>query len=250
MSERVAIQTALEKAQERLYGAFDGARFERRSDLIVSLCPRLPIPQFNGAWVVEDSQAAVEALAEAVAEVEAAGAWPWVQTRSGHDRTQQQARHLGLTQLVGVPGMVIRPGEFAAPPAEIEIGLVRDGDADVVNELLSTCLEAPKELFDDLGSGLRRLKEASWYVGRAEGAIVSTGVGFTLDGATGVFNVATLPEHRGRGYGAALTSRVVRDGFEAGSLFAYLQSSEIGHGVYRRLGFRDVEEYVLLSRPS
>jgi hypothetical protein len=41
----------------------------------------------------------------------------------------------------------------------------------------------------------------------------------------------------------------VRDGFEAGSELAFLQSSEIGHGVYRRLGFRDVEEYVLLTRP-
>ena len=31
--------------------------------------------------------------------------------------------------------------------------------------------------------------------------------------------------------------------------FAFLQSSEIGHSVYRKLGFRDVEEYVLLTRP-
>jgi hypothetical protein len=57
------------------------------------------------------------------------------------------------------------------------------------------------------------------------------------------------PSTEGACYGAALTSRVVRDGFEAGSELAFLQSSEIGHGVYRRLGFRDVEEYVLLTRP-
>ncbi len=80
-------------------------------------------------------------------------------------------------------------------------------------------------------------------------ATVSTALGFTIDGATGIFNVATPPEHRGRGYGAVLTARAARDGFEAGSEFAFLQSSEIGHTVYRRLGFRDVEEYVLLTRP-
>jgi hypothetical protein len=42
----------------------------------------------------------------------------------------------------------------------------------------------------------------------------------------------------------------VRDGFEAGSTFCFLQSSDIGHGVYERLGFRDVEQYVLLTRPG
>jgi predicted acetyltransferase len=78
---------------------------------------------------------------------------------------------------------------------------------------------------------------------------VSTALGFTLDGATGIFNVATPSEHRGRGYGAALTSHALRDGFDAGSEFGYLQSSTIGHGVYQRLGFRDVEEYTLLTRP-
>jgi len=110
--------------------------------------------------------------------------------------------------------------------------------------------EAPKELFDTLCGAVQRVKAASWYVGRVEGAMLTTAVGVSADGATGVFNMATPPEHRGRGYGAALTSRVVRDGFEAGSQFAFLQSSEIAHGVYRRRGFPDVEQYVLLTRPT
>lgn len=244
------MQRALEAMQELLYDAFDGARFERHSDLIVLVCPGLPIPQFNGAWVVEDSRPAVEALAEAVAEVEATGAWPWVQTRSGHDRTRQQALNLGLTQSMRLPGMVVAPGDLVEPAVEIEIGLVRDGDVDATNEMLSISFAAPKELFDTLCGVLQSVKEASWYVGRVEDAIVSTAVGVTVAGATGVFNVATPPEHRGHGYGAALTARVVRDGFGAGSRFVFLQSSEIGHGVYRRLGFRDVEQYVLLTRPT
>ena len=249
-SERVVLQRALEAMWARLYEVFDGSRFERRSDLIISLCPRLPIPQFNGVWVVEDSQAAVEALPEAIAEVEAAGAWPWVQTRSGHDRTRRQVLDLGLTQSVRLPGMVMRPGELVAPSVEIDVGLVRDMDVDATNALLGISFDAPKELFEELWAGVRNIKEASWYLGRVEGVIVSTAVGVTLDGATAVFNVATPPEFRGRGYGAALTSQVVRDGFEAGSKLACLQSSEVGYGVYRRLGFRDVEEYLLQTRPN
>jgi hypothetical protein len=66
------MQRALEAMWERLYAVIDGTRFERTSDLIVALCPRFPVPQCNGAWVVEDSQAAAEALPEVIAEVEAA----------------------------------------------------------------------------------------------------------------------------------------------------------------------------------
>jgi hypothetical protein len=133
------MQRAFEAMFERLCAGFDGARFERRSDLIISLCPRLPIPQCNGAWVVEDSRAAVAALGDAVAEVEAVGVTPWVQTRSGHDRTRRQAVDLGLTQSVHVPGMMLRPGDRAECDAEIEIGLVGDADVDGVEQ---------RELFD------------------------------------------------------------------------------------------------------
>ena len=178
------MQRALEAMQERLYAAIDGARFERRSDLIVLVWPGLPIPQCNGAWVVEDSRTAVEALAEAIGEVEATGISAWVQTRSGHDRIRRQALDLGLTQSVRVPGMVVESAELVEPVVEIEIGLVGDEDVDGTNQSLATSFEAPKELFDEFCGPVRQMDEASWYVGRAGGAIVSTAVGVTLDSAT------------------------------------------------------------------
>lgn len=249
-SEAAAVQRALETVWERLYGELDEARFERRGDLILALYPAFPIPQCNGPWVVEDTQGAVDALAGAIAEVDAAGAWPWVQTRSGHERARRAAEELGLTHCERVPGMALRPGELverSGPAAEIDF--ISEAEMDAANEVLATCFEAPKELFDRFCGLFAGIDECSWYVGRVEGEVVATALGFTDDGVTGVFNVATAPEHRGRGHGAALTARVVRDGFREGSTLAYLQSSDSGYGVYRRLGFRDVEEYLLLSRP-
>lgn len=61
-AERVELHRALEDAVERVFSAFGGARFERRSDLLVVLLPGVPIPQFNGAWVCEDSEAAAAVL--------------------------------------------------------------------------------------------------------------------------------------------------------------------------------------------
>ena len=121
-TEQTEMHRALEDAFEHLFAAFEGGRFERRSDLVVALLPGVPIPQVNGAWVCEDSEAAAAALPEALAEVEAAGEWPWVQTRRGHERTRQAARSLGLTHTELIPGMVVRPDSFVEARGDIEIG--------------------------------------------------------------------------------------------------------------------------------
>jgi ribosomal protein S18 acetylase RimI-like enzyme len=242
---------ALEAIWARLYLEVEGARFERRGELILALCPQFPIPQCNGPWVVEDTQRAVDAMAGAIDEVEAAGAWPWVQTRSRHVRTRRAAAELGLTHSELVPGMVLQPGELVEPEgSEVEIALISVTEMDATTEILATSFGAPKELFDRFCAVLPVVDEVSWYVGRVSDEIVATAVGMTMDAVTGVFNVATAPEHRGRGHGAALTARVVQDGFRDGAKLAFLQSSDIGHSVYRRLGFRDVEQYSLLTRPT
>jgi N-acetylglutamate synthase len=241
---------ALEAVWSLLYAELDDARFEHRGDLIFVLCPRLPIPQCNGPWVAKDTPAAAAALAEAIAEIDAAGAVVWMQSRSGHERTQRAARELGLTHRETLPGMVVRPEELASADSSVAIDLIAADEIATANGVLATAFGAPRALFDDFAHAFTNVAEASWYVGRVNDEIVATALGITVDGATGVFNVATMPDHRGRGYGAALTARVARDGFAAGATLAYLQSSEMGHGVYRRLGFRDVEEYTLLSRPA
>jgi ribosomal protein S18 acetylase RimI-like enzyme len=248
--EALALQRALVSTWARMYDRVDGARFELRSDLIVAVCPEFPMPQCNGPWVVEDSQAAVEALPAAIAEAEAAGASPWVQSRAGHERTQAVARELGLTEIERLPGMVVRPGELTEVDVELEIGLIAEEELGEAVATLAVAFEAPEKLLARFAATVRTMPEATWYVGRFDDMIVSTALGFSIDGVTGIFNAATPPEHRGRGYGSALTARAVRDGFDGGSELAFLQSSELGHTVYSQLGFRDVEEYVLQSRPQ
>lgn len=81
------------------------------------------------------------------------------------------------------------------------------------------------------------------YVGEVDGEIVTTALGMTHAGNVGIFNVATPPEHRRRGYGAAVTARAAADGFAAGASWAWLQSSTAGYRVYEALGFRTVERW-------
>jgi ribosomal protein S18 acetylase RimI-like enzyme len=234
----------------RLYAEIDGARFEQRSDLIVAVCPGFSVPPFNGVWVQEDSRAAAEALPGAIAEVDAAGEQPWVQCRSGHERTAAAARDLGLTHEERLPGMTVRPDGLAPAAVELDIGLASRAELDGSFDVLAAAFGEPREFFERFSEPVTRLPGARWYVGRRDGAIVSTALAVTIGDAVGIFNVATTPELRGRGYGGALTVRAARDGFADGAEFAYLHASEIGHDLYRRLGFLDVEEYVVLVRPS
>jgi ribosomal protein S18 acetylase RimI-like enzyme len=56
----------------------------------------------------------------------------------------------------------------------------------------------------------------------------------------GVFYVATVEHARRRGLGDALTRMAARAGFELGAEAAWLGASEMGAGLYRRIGFRDL----------
>lgn len=88
-----------------------------------------------------------------------------------------------------------------------------------------------------------RLPGVRCYLGEMAGRAVTTGLGVTLSEFVGVFNIATPPAHRRRGYGAAVTVRAVADGLAAGAKWSWLQSSALGYATYARLGFETVETW-------
>ena len=67
----------------------------------------------------------------------------------------------------------------------------------------------------------------------------------------GVFYVATVEHARRRGLGDALTRMAARAGFELGAAAAWLGASEMGAGLYRRIGFQDIGSTIVeLESPS
>jgi hypothetical protein len=47
-----------------------------------------------------------------------------------------------------------------------------------------------------------------------------------------------------------VTHAAAQEAFDHGADLAWLQSSDAGHSVYKRLGFRDVETYVMYTAPE
>jgi GNAT superfamily N-acetyltransferase len=63
---------------------------------------------------------------------------------------------------------------------------------------------------------------------------------FKGSAAAGFFDVGVVPAARGRGIGTALMAHACRFAREQGCTVAILIASGMGHGMYRRVGFRDV----------
>lgn len=84
------------------------------------------------------------------------------------------------------------------------------------------------------------------YLGYVDGKPVATAELTVGGGVAGLYNVSTLAGYRRRGYGAALTLRVLFDARELGLRAAVLQAAAQGVGVYQRVGFRkfgDITEF-------
>jgi len=250
----VNIQDALERPLERLAGVLEGARYERRDSYTFLAYPTFPVRDLNGMWV--DSDAAATHIETARAEAQELGTPFSIMVRDGRSPAVEKAAvELGFKATAGTPGMIVTRGELR-DPGRHDLELIRVRTADGLAQALAVGAAGfgiPAELAASIYSlEVAELDGLSVYLARDGGRDVATGTGYTIGDATAIFSVATPPEHRGKGYASAVTAAAVRDGFDAGARFAALQSSPMGESVYKRLGFRQVEMYVVytISRRS
>lgn len=75
------------------------------------------------------------------------------------------------------------------------------------------------------------------YVGYFENEAVATAQLTFGGGVAGLYSIITIPSHRRRGIGAALTLRLLRDAQALGFRTAILQASAAGAPLYTRVGF-------------
>jgi GNAT superfamily N-acetyltransferase len=150
--------------------------------------------------------------------------------------------------LLGMAADLLALSEALASTADLAIEVVRDERAleqwvrvaligfDIPDTGENVCFD----LFAGLGFDMPLLN----YVGLLDGEPVATSQLFLAAGVAGIYYVATIPEARRQGIGTAMTLAPLREARAMGYRIGILQSSEMGLGVYSRLGF---EEYCKLS---
>ena len=84
------------------------------------------------------------------------------------------------------------------------------------------------------------------YLGKVAGRVVSIIAIVAAAGSLGIYSLATLPEDRRRGYGEALLRAAVAiERRRTGIQRLILQSSEAGHALYLRMGFRTAANFAV-----
>jgi GNAT superfamily N-acetyltransferase len=84
------------------------------------------------------------------------------------------------------------------------------------------------------------------------GEPLATAMIYESDGVAGVQWVGTVPEARGLGLGALVTTWVTNLAFDRGASTVNLQASPMGEPIYLRLGYQTIfhyREYVRWARP-
>ncbi|MGV9214059.1 GNAT family N-acetyltransferase [Micromonospora sp. RB23] len=141
----------------------------------------------------------------------------------------------------GVDELVLRADE-AQREHVLRVGAA---DSDRYTDVLTRGFDAPDGLFGSLmGGAVLDAERIDGYLYEEDGQALGTGLGMRTRDVVGVFNIAVVPDARGRGLGRAITEKVVRDGIAAGADAAYLQSSALGRPLYESMGFRFQENWI------
>jgi GNAT superfamily N-acetyltransferase len=132
--------------------------------------------------------------------------------------------------------MMLRPagGEPPPSPAELEIVEVDDDRTAAEASALLTVFGTPADSVVGTITPALQTETFRVWLGRVDGRAASIASASVSHGFVGVYAVATAPEFRGRGYGEALTWKVVT--FRP-DLPSTLQASPMGRPVYERMGY-------------
>lgn len=217
----------------------------------------IPAAFFNGAFVVGPVADPERMVADAIAFMDDHDV-PWLLwvRRGVADDVLQAGRRAGLVDAGGPPCMILPsiPVASDTPPApeDLVVAVVDDPESlAVFRDLTVRGFGMPAEIVDRfMTDGVLDAPGIVSVVGSVDGTPVSCAVVSVTGSTAGVYNVGTPPEHRRRGYGAALTWAAIREGAGRGCDHSVLQASELGAPVYRAMGFVEVGDYVQLTPPS
>lgn len=156
----------------------------------------------------------------------------------------------GLRAVAEMPGMVTHSlREPKRAPSRMEILRAANSDAMAdFRTIGSLCFHVPPTWFQEVFDDNMPAREFVCWVGYSGGLPVTTAATVVSHEVIGVYNVATLPTERGKGYAEAITRHAIAEASrQSGLTRVILQATAQGERLYRRLGFREVSRLVVFN---
>jgi GNAT superfamily N-acetyltransferase len=166
-------------------------------------------------------------------------------------KLSRTCENLGLRLSSEMPGMFadrIRPTTRELPVIDAR----RVQSIEILEDfrgLGSICFHVPIAWFSEVfDPAVAAHQSFVCWVGYHDGLPVATAATVSSRGVIGLYNVATAPEYRQRGYGEAITRHAIDDAFRKnGHSPVVLQSTPEGLRLYGRMGFRQVTRVLVYN---
>ena len=166
---------------------------------------------------------------------------PWDQPSDLAERLEEAGFHRDET-----PGMAVRIDELIEPTRPDNFSYEKVKSLEKLSSytwLLCRAYQMPEFVWDSLVGGFKNLGLVDYfqhYIGYYDGEPVATSSILYSDGVAGLYNVATMPDVRGKGIGAMISYVPYIDALKRGYRFGILHSTKMGYNVYKRLGFEEI----------
>lgn len=218
----------------------------------------MPIARWQGvhlAHILEDKvDEVITSVIERYEEIAKPWTW-WVGPTCKPDNLPEYLERHGLEYGGDTPYMAVELDKLndVDVPDGLEIRLVEDSETlRLWAKAVATGYGFP-QLVDELYAV--ESHESLWlphrrrYVGFHDGVPVCGSCVLDDLGVAGIYEVATVPEARRRGFGTAITLDPLKASSELGVKVGVLHSSPYGYGVYKRIGFQDIGKHSVYSLP-
>ena len=216
------------------------------TDVPFSLCNSVVMP----CWADEEADARIDEILEAGRERGVPQLWWTGQSCTPGDVFERLEARGVVSDVEPMPGMALAlsdlPPASATPvPGGLRIEPVIDAAGlAAFAEPLGNAFGFPPDglasviaaFADFAASGVG--DELHHWVGFDGKRPVAAASVLIRDGVAGLYNVSTVEDARGRGFGAALSVAALRGAAEAGAANAILHASPSGFAIYERLGFK------------
>jgi len=166
-------------------------------------------------------------------------------------KSERVFARMGLTLSSELPAMVAE--SLVAPwrqfPAMDIVAVEDESTRRAFCEIGATCFHVPLNWFEEVfDERMFDRRDFVPWLGSANGVPVATAATVFAAGAIGVYNVGTLPSHRGRGIGEAMVRyAIAREKERSGTGRTVLQSTSYGYDLYRKMGYRAVGQVLVFT---